>query len=338
MVLTYLLRGVLVPLFFAFLLAYALDPLVDRLEAMNVPRGVSAVLVMALLLAAFTLVALLAVPYFIDEFKLAGDQLPGQIAALKNRADPWVWQVLHVHLPQTWGELFSNLAQQMRTPGPDVWRGSAVAVFGTLNVIMILGAVLMVPIFALYLLIDFDRNVARMKSMVPRRWVPLVTSVADEIHRTLGGYVRGQLAACMLLATLYATGLWLVGLRLGLPIGIFTGMMAFVPYIGFGLGFSMAAGIGMLDWHGPNQLIAAVGVMLVVQVLDATLITPRVVGHSVGLRPIEVLITMMAVGTLFGFLGVLLAVPLGAVIKILLNRATGVYLESDYYKRPPTES
>jgi predicted PurR-regulated permease PerM len=246
--------------------------------------------------------------------------------------------MFHVHLPQTWGELFSNLAQQMRAPGPAVWRGSAVAVFGTLNVIMILGAVLMVPIFALYLLIDFDRNVARMKSMVPRRWVPLVTSVADEIHRTLGGYVRGQLAACMLLATLYATGLWLVGLRLGLPIGIFTGMMAFVPYIGFGLGFSMAAGIGMLDWHGPNQLIAAVGVMLVVQVLDATLITPRVVGHSVGLRPIEVLITMMAVGTLFGFLGVLLAVPLGAVIKILLNRATGVYLESDYYKRPPTES
>jgi predicted PurR-regulated permease PerM len=338
MVLTYLLRGVLVPLFFAFLLAYALDPLVDRLEAMNVPRAMSAVLVMALLLATFTLVALLAVPYFIDEFKLAGDQLPGQIAALKNRADPWVWQVFHVHLPQTWGELFSNLAQQMRAPGPDVWRGSAEAVFGTLNVIMILGAVLMVPIFALYLLIDFDRNVTRMKSLVPRRWVPLVTSVADEIHRTLGGYVRGQLAACMLLATLYATGLWLVGLRLGIPIGIFTGMMAFVPYIGFGLGFSMAAGIGMLDWQGPNQLIATIGVMLVVQVLDATLITPRVVGHSVGLRPIEVLITMMAVGTLFGFLGVLLAVPLGAVIKILLNRATGVYLESDYYQRPPAES
>jgi predicted PurR-regulated permease PerM len=335
--LTYLLRGVLVPLFFAFLLAYALDPLVDRLEAMKIPRGLSALLVMAVLSTAFVVALLLAVPYFAEEFRLAGDQLPGQIAALKNRADPWVWQMFHIHLPQTWGELFSNLAAQMRSPGPDVWRGSAVAVFGTLNVIMILGAVLMVPVFALYLLIDFDRNVARTKSLIPRRWVPLVASVSNEIHNTLGGYVRGQLAACMVLATLYATGLWIAGLRLAIPIGIFTGMMAFVPYIGFGLGFTMATGIAVLDWQGPNLLVAAVAVMLVVQVLDATLITPRVVGHSVGLRPIEVLLTMMAIGTLFGFLGVLLAVPLGAVIKILLNRATGVYLASDYYQQPPAK-
>jgi predicted PurR-regulated permease PerM len=338
LLLTYLLRGVLVPLFFAFLLAYALDPIVDRIEATGVNRSLAAVLVMSLLAAAGAMVLVLAVPYFADEMRSAGEQIPGQLAAFKDRADPWVWRVFHVHLPRTWGELFANLAEQMRTPGPEVLRGSAVALFGTLNIIMILGAILMVPVFALYLLIDFDRNVARVRSLIPRRWVPLVTSVANEIHHALGGYVRGQIAACIVLATLYATGLKLIDLRLSIPIGVLTGMLAFVPYIGFGLGFTMAASMAVLDWRGPAHLGATVAVMLVVQVLDATLVTPRVVGGSVGLRPIEVLITMMAVATLFGFLGVLLAVPLGAVIKILLKRANEVYLKSDYYTRPPAET
>jgi predicted PurR-regulated permease PerM len=337
-VLTYLLRGVLVPLFFAFLLAYALDPIVDRLEAIRVPRAAGALLVMTLLCAVGAMVLVLAVPYFIDEFRLAGEQLPEQITALKQRADPWVYQVFHVNLPRTWGELVSSVTEQLRSRSPDVWKGSAVALFGTLNAIMIVVATLMVPVFALYLLIDFDRNTARVRSLIPRRWVPFITSVANQIHHTLGGYVRGQLVACIVLSTLYSVGLRLVGLRLAVPIGVITGTLAFVPYIGFGIGFAMAIGIALLDWHGPNHLFAAVGVMLAVQVLDGTLITPRIVGHSVGLRPIEVLLTMMAVATLFGFLGVLLAVPLGAVLKILVGRAAGVYLESDFYKRPADET
>jgi predicted PurR-regulated permease PerM len=171
--------------------------------------------------------------------------------------------------------------------------------------------------------------------MIPRRWTPVVTEIAQEIHHTLGGYVRGQLTACLVLAALYAGGLSIVGLRLAVPIGIVTGMLAFVPYVGFGLGLSMAVGIALLNWQGGNHLIATVGVMLIVQVLDGMLITPRIVGRSVGLRPIEVLLTMMAAATFFGFLGVLLAVPLGAVVKILVGRALRVYLDSDFYRRPP---
>jgi predicted PurR-regulated permease PerM len=114
-------------------------------------------------------------------------------------------------------------------------------------------------------------------------------------------------------------------------------MLAFVPYIGFGIGLSMAIGMAVLGWQGFNHLVAVLSVMLLVQVLDGMIITPRIVGKSVGLRPIEVLLTMMAAATLFGFLGVLLAVPLGAVVKILVGRATTVYLESDFYKQPPDE-
>jgi len=335
LVLVYLLRGVLIPLFFAFLLAYALDPLVDRLEAMKVSRSVGALLVMTLMCGVAISTVVLVVPYLVDEFRLAGEQLPEQMNALKERLDPWCWQVFHVNLPQTWGELASKIAEGARARMPDLIQGSTGALFGTLNVILVFVATLIVPVFALYLLIDFDRNVERFQRLIPRRWTPLVGSIASEIHRSLGGYVRGQLTACAVLSALYAIGLTLSGLRLAIPIGVITGMLAFVPYVGFGIGVGMAVCIALLDWHGTNHLVAVVTVMFLVQIVDGMAVTPRIVGRSVGLRPIEVLLTMMAAATLFGFLGVLLAVPLGAVVKILLARATGVYLGSDFYLRPP---
>src|SRR5260221_5688776 len=131
--LAYLLRGVLVPLFFAFLLAYALDPFVDRLEAVKVPRPVGAILVMGVICGATITVLILAVPYLIDEFRLAGDQLPEQLRALKERIDPWVWQLFHINLPHTWAELASKIAEEMRSRTPDPIQGSLVAFFGMLN-------------------------------------------------------------------------------------------------------------------------------------------------------------------------------------------------------------
>jgi predicted PurR-regulated permease PerM len=335
LVLTYLLRDVLIPLFFAFLLAYALDPFVDRLEAVKVPRTIGALLVMIVICGSTITALVLAVPYVIDEFRLAGEQLPEQLRALKERIDPWVWQVFHINLPHTWGELASKIAEEMRARTPDLVQGSMVALFGTLNVILIIVATLIVPVFSLYLLIDFDRNVERAKWLIPRRWAPLVGSIAAEIHRALGGYVRGQLTACLVLSLLYSAGLMLAGVRLAAPIGFMTGMLAFVPYVGFGFGLSMSVGMALLAWQGTNHLLAVISVMLMVQLLDAMIITPRIVGKSVGLRPIEVLLTMMAAATLFGFLGVLLAVPLGAVVKILVGRVTTIYLASDFYRHPP---
>jgi len=337
LLLTYLLRDVLVPLFFAFLLAYALDPIVDRLELLKVPRTVGALLVMVLICGVAVTTLVLAVPYVIDEFRLAGEQFPEQMRALKERIDPWVWQVFHINLPHTWGELASKLAEQMRARTPDVIQGSTVALFGTLNMILIVVATLIVPVFALYLLIDFDRNVERAKRLIPRRWAPTVGEIALEIHRTLGGYVRGQLTACIVLSLLYSAGLMLAGVRLAAPIGFITGMLAFVPYIGFSIGLTMALGMAILGWQGMNHVLAVVSVMLLVQILDGMIITPRIVGKSVGLRPIEVLLTMMAAATLFGFLGVLLAVPLGAVIKILVGRMQTMYFGSDFYKQPPDD-
>ena len=309
--LTYLLRGVLVPLFFAFLLAYALDPFVDWLEARNVSRTLAAPVVMLGIAALLGLILLFAVPMFVDELRAAAADLPAQLARLGPRVEPSLWQVFHIKPPHTMNELEADLRDKLQAEYPTLLSAASDALFGTLSYVAVVLSALIVPVFALYLLIDFDRIVERTGQLVPRRWYPQVADVSRQVHRTLGGYVRGQLTANLVLGALYATGLRAVDVRLAVPIGVATGMLAFMPYIGFGCGLFLAISMATLDWQGPGRLVGVLAVMFGVQILDGLVVTPRIVGRSVGLAPLEVLLTMMAAGTLFGFLGVILAVPPG---------------------------
>lgn len=331
----WLLRGLIVSLLLAFLVAWALDPFVNRLAAAKVPRGVAAVAVLLALGGALVAVAGFAVPYFSEQLALVAAQLPDQLAAAQQRIEVLFWDRLHVRLPHTWAELATSLGQSVGKGGPDVLNGALSALFGTLDVIIVAAGSLLVPIFALWLLVEYDRVLGQARRLVPRRWAGLVASLAREIDQTLGGWLRGQAAACVVLATLYAVGLGVTGIKMAIPIGVMTGILAFVPYVGFGAGLSMALAMSLLDWHGIDVVAGVLVVMLVVQVLDALVITPRIVGKSVGLHPLEVLVAITAAGTLFGFLGVLLAVPLGAVTKIVLRRATRAYLRSSFYRTPP---
>jgi predicted PurR-regulated permease PerM len=333
-VLTYLLRGVVVPLFFAFLLAYALDPFVDWFEARKIPRTVAAPSVMLLIAGLLTMLLFFGIPAFIDQLRNASADLPAQLAGLEARLEPWLWQTFHFKPPHTMSELGFEIRDRIQTQFPDLLSATSAALFGTLSYVAVVLSALIVPVFALYLLIDFDRIVGRAAQLVPRRVYPQVAEVARQVHRTLGGYVRGQLTANIVLGALYATGLRLVGIKLAVPIGVLTGMLAFMPYIGFSCGLTLATAMALLDWQGPERLLGVLAVMMGVQLLDGMVITPRIVGRSVGLAPLEVLLTMMAAGTLFGFLGVLLAVPLGAVVKILVQRVVKAYLRSNFYGRP----
>jgi len=329
--LAYLLRGVLVPLFLAFLLAYALDPFVDRLEAMRVPRPLGAILVMLGIAGLVITVLIYAIPLFVDEVREASSAIPEQIHALQSRVEPWFATTLHVKLPHTIADLEKAATERLQSGG--AYENARTFLFGTIGYVGVALSALIVPVFALYLLIDFDRIVARVGQLVPRRWSSPIGDVARQIHKTLSGYVRGQLTANIVLAALYATGLRMVDIRLAVLIGVLTGMLAFVPYVGFAVGLLLAMSMAILDWQGPGTLVGVVAVMVGVQVIDAMVITPRIVGRSVGLAPLEVILTMMAAGSLFGFLGVLLAVPLGAVAKILVQRAVKAYLASEFYSR-----
>lgn len=331
--LAYLLRGVLVPLFLAFLLAYALDPFVDRLEALRVPRALGAILVMLGIAGLVTVVLMYAIPMFVDEVRDASSALPDQFNHLQARIEPWFATRLHVKLPHSINDIEKALTERLQSGS--AYDNARSFLFGTIGYVGVALSALIVPVFALYLLIDFDRIVMRVGQLVPRRWAPPIGDVARQIHKMLSGYVRGQLTANIVLAALYATGLRIVDIRLAVPIGVLTGMLAFVPYVGFGMGLSIAMSMAILDWQGPGTLVGVVAVMVGVQIIDAMVITPRIVGRSVGLAPLEVILTMMAAGSLFGFLGVLLAVPLGAVAKILVQRAVKAYLASEFYNRTP---
>lgn len=336
--LAYLLRGVLVPLFLAFVLAYALDPVVDRGVRLGLKRSTSALLVMMGLAGVLVAISVVAVPYFFDEFSDAAAALPEQLQGFQKRFDPWLWDHLRIRLPQNWGDITRDYGDEIRKSMPQFTERAVLAIFGTFNLVMVLGGFLIIPVFALYLLMDFDVIVQRAGVLVPRRYVTTAYDIIRQIHTTLGSYVRGQITACLVLSTIYSIGLYVLGLRLAIPIGIFTGMLAFIPYLGFGVGMSMALGVAVLDWRGSGFLLGVCAVMALGQILDALLVTPRIVGGSVGLKPIEVLLTMMAAGTLFGFVGVLLAVPMGAVFKILITRVSDAYLQSVYYRQIPPSS
>jgi predicted PurR-regulated permease PerM len=327
----YLLRGVLLPLFFAFLLAYALDPFVDRLEEIKVPRTAGALIVMVGILAFLVTVTIYAIPMFVDEVRSAAADLPAQMRGLEARAEPWLYSSFKIKLPHTMSDVLKTVEEKLQGELPGTLNTAALALFGTLSYVAVALSALIVPVFALYLLIDFDTIVAKVGDLVPRRWHRSVASVAREVHKTLGSYIRGQVTANIVLGALYATGLRLVGIRLAVPIGVMTGMLAFVPYLGFSLGLALAIAMALLDWQGIGTLLGVVSVMGCVQLLDGLVITPRIVGRSVGLAPLEVLLTMMAAASLFGFFGVLLAVPLGAVLKILVRRSVRAYMDSGFY-------
>lgn len=332
--LAYTLRGVLVPLFFAFLIAYALDPLVDRIERAKIPRVAGAPFVIVSVIAVVLTLVFVGIPALADEFADASRRLPEQFAGLHSRLDDFSWQHFHYRTPASISELLSKYGAVLQTNIPDASQvGTALG--DTVKSVIALISVLVVPVFAAYLLTDFDRIIARAGLLIPRRWAPSVTKIVGEIHVVLGRYVRGQLICCLVLAALYAIGLKIVGIRLAIPIGVLTGMLAFIPYIGLAIGFLLAVTMALLDFHSTGQVVAVLAVMGSVGLLDSMVITPRIVGGSVGLKPIETLLTMMAAATLFGFLGVLLAVPLGAVLKILTRHAMAAYVESGFYRQPP---
>ncbi|MBP9113022.1 MAG: AI-2E family transporter [Polyangiaceae bacterium] len=333
----YLLRGVLFQLFFAFLIAYALDPIVDKLEEWKIPRGLAAAFVLSALIVTFVLILLFTIPALIDEIRSAGKDLPDKLQGLEERMRPWILKVFKVRVPVNLSELVTTLQERIGQMGPKFGETVMNALFGTLGYIALLLSALIVPVFSLYLLIDFDRIVMRVGFLLPKRWEPGIRGFAGDVHKTLGSYVRGQITANLVLASLYSIGLWVVGVRLAVPIGILTGMLGFVPYIGFMLGLLLAVGMAAIDGQGgATQVALVVAVMGGVQILDGFIVTPRIVGQSVGLSPLEVLIMMMAAGSLFGFFGILFAVPLGAILKIAIVRFTRYYLKTDFYLKENT--
>ncbi len=327
-----LLAPVLMPFLLAMVVAYALHPLVERWALRRVPRWLGAGVAISLLMLVLLAVVLLIVPVITAQLPLLRDQVP----ALLDRANEfivplaarfgidlqidtaqvrgWLKQVVTGHESQ----LIEGLLSSLRIGG------SALAA--------VVGNLFLMPIVAFYLLLDWDSLVHRLKDLIPPRWRDQVQSFLDETDEVLGQYLRGQLLVMGLLAVFYTVGLALTGLKLALPIGVFTGLAVFVPYLGFGLGLVLAVLAALLQFQSLFGVVAVLAVYGVGQVLESMYLTPRLLGERIGLHPIAVIFALLAFGHLFGFVGVLIALPASAVLLVAIRRARTTYLASPLYR------
>jgi predicted PurR-regulated permease PerM len=331
----YELRGIITPFVAAMILAYAFAPAVDSMERVKIPRAAGAAIMILLAALAMIVVVLILVPIIQSELGQIRAQLPALALTISNRLLPWLNQHLGIEIVIDGTRIRDWLAAQLAGSSQDV--ATAVMQYlrsGWSAALEIVGLVVLVPVLLLYLLMDWREFTSRVFALIPRRWADGAREALAETDGLLGQYVRGQLLVMLCLALWYSTGLLIAGLNQWLPLGVLTGLLSFIPYIGFGAGLLIALISAMLQL-GPLDGLIAVGVVFGLgQLLESYWLTPRLVGERIGLHPVAVLFALLAFGTLFGFVGILLALPMAAAASVVLRRLHSAWLNSDFHRRP----
>jgi len=320
-VLLYLLAPVLAPFALAIIVAYIFNPVVRLLVRWHLPRAlaVTAVFAVVLLLASAVLVTL--VPLIQREAAALAVKIPAYVDRFGQTVLPWLRERFSSDLPVD----IETLKRTLVSHWLDISNFARAAVVGVAKSGAGLGAwlvnLLVVPIVTFYMLLDWDRIPARLLPVVPRQWRTHARILARDTDRVLGSFLRGQLSVMAILACVYSVGLWLAGVELSFLIGGFAGLVSFVPYLGFVLGVSIASIVAYVQFQEPVMLLAVLVVFAVGQLLEGLWLTPRLVGRQIGLHPLVVIFAIMAGGQLFGFAGVLLALPSAAALKVWLAYA-----------------
>lgn len=334
----WLLAPVLAPFAVAAVLAYALTPVVDWLDDVGlgrIPRVVAVVLVEVLFLLALLCVLLLIVPILAKELPLMREQFPLLLDSLNDTLKPLLaqWGIkLNLDVVSIKGfvmkYLNANVEDALGSVLASVKLGGSVA-------FALIGNVILIPVALFYMLMDWSRFMGQLRQLVPPRLRAPTDGFLREADEVLGQYLRGQLLVMLILAVAYSVGLALFGLDLALPIGIFTGLAIFVPYLGFGVGLVLALFAGLLEFSATQGIAYSLVMVAVVygvgQVLESFLLTPRLVGERIGLHPLAVIFALLAFGQLFGFVGVLVALPASAVLLVAIRRIRAGYLASRLY-------
>ena len=327
----WLLAPVLTPFVVAAVLAYVLHPLVERLAARRVPRVLAVSLVEAAAIIAVLAVLLLIVPILSKQLPLLREQIPLFAERLNSGLAPWLARFgIEVSLDTATIKAFvfkyldANLEEWIATALSSARIGGSI-------LLAVLGNLLLVPMVLFYLLMDWPNLMRRIGLLVPPRMVAGVAGFFTECDAMLGQYLRGQLLVMLTLAIFYSAGLALFGFDLAVPVGVFTGLAVFVPYVGFGLGLALALISGVLQFTGWHGLVGVAVVYGAGQVLESFVLTPRLVGERIGMNPLTVIFALLAFGHLFGFVGVLIALPVSAVLVVAVRRLRKLYLASDLY-------
>ncbi len=330
--LLWLLAPVLSPFLVGAVAAYALHPLVERLARTGVPRVLAVALVEILAILTLVAVLLLMVPILSKELPLLRDQIPVLAERLNLALTPWLAQLgidvaldiasvkafVLTYLDANLEDWFATLLNSARIGGSFL--------------LTLIGILVLVPVALFFLLLDWPRLTLRVHNLVPPRLRPKVEGFLDECDSMLGQYLRGQLLVMAILAIYYAVGLAAFGFDLAVPVGVFTGLAIFIPYLGFGLGLLLALLAGVLQFGGWFGVIAVAVVFGIGQLVEGLYLTPRLVGERIGMNPLMVIFALLAFGHLFGFVGVLIALPVSAVLAVVLRRLHGAWFASALYR------
>ena len=327
----YLLRGVLLPFVAGMAVAYMLDPLADRLERWGSSRTLATSLITAGFLLVVMLGLFLLVPLLQAQIASFAKQLPHYLDVFRGSVALWIERIEMRIDPAD--------AERLQAAAGDfagkviAWLGGLLAGLwsGGLALVNLLSLIFITPVVTFYLLRDWDRLIERIDGWLPRERAPVIRGLAREIDTTLAGFARGQALVCLCLAIFYGTALPLIGLDFGLVVGITTGLLAIIPYVGFIGGLVTSVGLACLQFADWRWIAATVAIFIVGNVIEGYVLTPRLVGSRIGLHPVWIIFALLAGGALLGFLGVLLAVPVAAAVGVLARFGLTRYLASPLY-------
>jgi predicted PurR-regulated permease PerM len=329
---------VLTPIVAALFLSYLLDPAVSFLERrLRFPRWAGTLVLFFVVVLGFVLLFLLVIPLVVREIHTFADAVPGYASKIRAFLIPWIQRTFSVQVPSTLEDLVVKFGAELRglaqtslssLGGMAGWMAK-----GAGSVLQAVGTILLMVVFTFYFLPKFPAILESAEDLIPRRYLAWIRETASEVNRALAAWIRGQLMVIGVLSVLYSAGLAIAGVKMAVVIGALTGCLAFIPYVGVVLGLSLALLVSLFDYSSLGQLVGVVAVFGGVQVLDGLIVTPTLVGEKVGLGTVGVIIALMLGGNLFGFTGVLLAVPTAAALVVVLRRTFTAYRASAFYKR-----
>lgn len=319
------LGDLLVPFFLGAALAYVFNPLVRRLERLGLPRVLAVAGIAIFLLVSLTLALLLILPAILSELRALLEAGPVLAEHLRELFEPWL-PAPPVDLVQR----INDMAETLLARGVAMVQRLLSGVMSAVNLVVML--LLLVPVIAFYLLLDWDRMIEGVDRLLPRDQAPLIRNIMAEIDHTLAAFLRGQALVCLILGAGYAVALMLVGLESALFAGFLAGFVSFIPYLGALIGGVVALGLGAAQFWGEWWQIGLVAVIFILgQFIESNILSPRLVGGSVGVHPVWVIFALSVMGALFGFIGLLVAVPAAAVVAVLVRHGAARYMRSELY-------
>ncbi|MFP4329000.1 MAG: AI-2E family transporter [Paracoccaceae bacterium] len=322
------LGDVILPFVLGGAIAYFLDPVADRLERAGASRGLATAIITVVAVLIFVVMALLVIPTLVKQTMDLVDTAP---ELLRNLRDFLIERFPDlVDTNSTIRQSLDQIGQTIQSKGGELVNTALSSVSSLLNIVLLF---VVVPVVSVYLLLDWDRMVARIDELLPRDHAPVIRHLAGEIDATLAGFIRGMGTVCLILGTYYAVALMLVGLQFGLVVGFVAGILTFIPYVGAIVGGLLAIGLALFQFWGDWFWIVVVwAIFQSGQLIEGNVLTPKLVGDSVGLHPVWLLLALSVFGSLFGFVGMLVAVPLAAAIGVLARFAVGQYKHSRLYR------